>query len=375
VAILHLKPPHTGLGCGRVFDVDGMLSSPICCKEPQVAESKRFRKALIRSTYMFSLGLLLLFLCWGPAQVWDWDILTLIGLSTMIVYGCRFLSTWQIIACSVSILLVTPWLRSMIDADAHWGQGPFIPSPVISDVFPNVFFEPANKRRRILHKPIDVLHGFLLGGLFPIFPWAMFPLVGVIMGRRVVANRFHYDLPGAIFVGAMFIAIGLVGVVQSLWHPDASPITSFLAPLSLHPNSFTMSLLQLGIGIIVISLTYYVYDCKQFDESQISCVARMCQRTGRYALTLYVLHYLIIAWPLMIVNHLTGKNRIFDFMDAGPAFIISIVVIVCFEYMISVFDQIGCKFTMEGLLANLTARSVLQEQKVMAKKQHTGRDD
>jgi hypothetical protein len=251
----------------------------------------------------------------------------------------------------------------MIDPDIHWGGGAFIPSPVISDVFPNVFFEPAIERNTsILHSPIHVLHGFLLGGSFPIFPWVMFPLAGVIMGRRVEAGQFHNDLPGAISVGALIIAIGLVGVVLSLQHPNASPITSFLTPLSFYPNSFTMSLLQLGIGIIVISLTYYVYDRKPFDESQVSFGARICQRSGRFALTLYVLHYLVIAWPLVIINHLTGKNRIFDFMDAGPAFFISIVVIVCFEYMISIFDQIGCKFTLEGLLANLTARFVVNQQ-------------
>jgi hypothetical protein len=46
LAILHLKPSHTGLGCGRVFDVDGVLPGPLSCKEPRCCRVCTFQKGI-----------------------------------------------------------------------------------------------------------------------------------------------------------------------------------------------------------------------------------------------------------------------------------------------------------------------------------------
>ena len=55
------------------------------------------------------------------------------------------------------------------------------------------------------------------------------------------------------------------------------------------------------------------YDVRPRAEEKIGFFHRLFNRTSRYSLTFYFLHYQLIGWPLLIVYALTGAYLIFDF--------------------------------------------------------------
>ena len=63
-----------------------------------------FKRALIRGAYIFLVGLLMLALAWGPYQIWQWDILTLMGVCTVLLFFCRKLPSWLIL-----VLVAASW--------------------------------------------------------------------------------------------------------------------------------------------------------------------------------------------------------------------------------------------------------------------------
>lgn len=325
-------------------------------KSTDMPEILLFKKALIRSVYIFVVGLLMLALAWGPEQIWQWDILTLMGFATLVVYGCRFLPSWLILAISAAIAVATPWLRSLVDPVEHWG-GAFSPTPFISDLIPGLFVEPAYEFT-ILWEPAHILQGFLVAGTFPVFPWLMFPLIGFVIGRRIVAHRFARDLPWLVGIGAASVALGLAGVILSMGQPDASPIGDYISPLSFYPDSFTMILAQLGIALIVFSALFYAYDVRPHDPAHTSFLTSIYNRTSRFSLTFYFLHYQLIGWPLLIIYLTTGEYLIFDLMDAWPALLSGMIAVVLLEWLILLWERRGGKFSLEWVLVVLTAHFV-----------------
>ena len=69
------------------------------------------RKALVRGGYLFLVGLAMLALTWGPSQLWQWDILTLMGTMTVVVFFSRALPSGLILALCLLVATATPWLR------------------------------------------------------------------------------------------------------------------------------------------------------------------------------------------------------------------------------------------------------------------------
>ncbi len=61
-----------------------------------------------------------------------------------------------------------------------------------------------------------IVQGFLLTGTFPVFPWVIFPLIGFVLGRRIVARRLQHDLPFLLIIGFLLVGLGLGGAISSL---------------------------------------------------------------------------------------------------------------------------------------------------------------
>jgi len=80
-----------------------------------------FKKALFRGGYLFGVGLIMLLVAMGPGVLWRWEILTLMGFATIILFFCRFFSSWSLVALSVAIAGITPYLRRRVDIAGEWG--------------------------------------------------------------------------------------------------------------------------------------------------------------------------------------------------------------------------------------------------------------
>jgi uncharacterized membrane protein len=314
-----------------------------------------FKRALIRGGYIFLAGILMLALTWGPSQIWQWDILTLMGAMTVILFFCRFLPSWLILATSLFIAVATPWLRSGIDYAAVWG-GPFVQVPIISQYFPGILMDPVSEFT-VIWKLQDVLLGFLFTGYFPLLPWSLFPLVGFVLGRRIVGGRIQNDLPFLVIIGGLLVCLGLGGAYASLFRPGSSVVSDFISPLSIFPDSFTMIAFQMGMALIVLSGLYYFYDVRKKDPSRVSFLVRLYVRSSRFSLTFYFLHYLMIGWPLMIAAQITGRDTIAALMGAYPALTAGLAGLVFLETLLFLWEKHGARYSLEWCLAAITSKT------------------
>jgi uncharacterized membrane protein len=334
-------------GAGAFLMMMGM--SQVLSADRRALDNPRlFQRAMVRGGYIFLVGILMLALSRGPAAIWRWDILTLMGVSTVLLFFCRFMPSWLILSAGLLIVVATPFLRTGIDFAALWG-GRAIQVPVISDYFPGILMDPAAEFD-VIWKPKDILFGFLLTGEFPLLPWSIFPLIGFVLGRRIVDKRIESDLPFLAIIGGLLVCLGLGGAYASLFRPGSSFISDYLSPLSFYPDSFTMILYQLGMALMVFSCLYYCYDVRKKDSSEISFLQCLYNRTSRFSLTFYFLHYLLIGWPLATVAWITGRSSVAALLGAWPAFLAGLLGLVLLQVLLFFWEKGGAKYSLEWLL-------------------------
>ena len=202
----------------------------------------------------------------------------------------------------------------------------------------------------------DVLTGFLVAGDFPVFPWALFPLVGFVLGRRIVGGRMQNDLPFLLIIGGLLVCLGLGGAYASLFRPGSSAIVDYIAPLSFFPDSFTMISYQLGMALLGFGAVYFFYDVRRKDPSQISFLVGLYVRTSRSSLTFYFLHYLLIGWTIAIILLTTGRNVKYDFLGAAPAVLAGLAGLTLLQLLLFFWEKHGSKYLLEWWLLAITSR-------------------
>ena len=175
-----------------------------------------FKRALVRGIYIFGVGLLMLALAWGPDQIWWWDILTLMGVGTIVLFFCRFLPSWSLIGVIGVIMVLTPWFRGAFNIAADWE---FVANPVISQYLPGMYIEP-----EVEYHPA-ILKGLFLSGYFPVFPWIAFTIIGWPLAILYLFTGKYMlgDLMGA--APALLCGLGAVVLLEILiffWGKAAS---------------------------------------------------------------------------------------------------------------------------------------------------------
>ena len=313
-----------------------------------------FRQTLIRGGFIFLVGILMLALAWGPGKIWGWDILTLMGFSTVMLFFCRFLPSWSILAIVVSLAICTPLLRMGIDFNAVWG-GNFVNVPVISRYLPGILVDPA-KEYEVAWQAKEIIQGFLLTGEFPVIPWFIFPPLGFVLGRRIISRRMEQDLPFLVIIGSLLVALGLGWAYAAIGRPQSSIIIDYIAPLSFYPDSFTMICYQLGVALIAFSAVFYRYDVRKPDKHKVSFIVRISNLTSRSSLTFYFLHYLLIGWPLAMIYLLTGKYYKYALLGAVPALLCGFAAVILLVLLLFFWGKHQHRYSLEWFLAALTKR-------------------
>jgi len=333
-----------------------MGMSQVLSGEKHKDESNRilFKRALIRGGFIFLVGLLMLAIAWGPYQIWQWDILTLMGFATILLFFCRFLPSWSILAIVAALAVCMPWLRGGVDFNAVWG-GQFVQVPVISRYLPGIMLDPA-KEFEVVWRFKDIAQGFFLTGYFPVIPWSLFPLVGFVMGHRIVSKRMRHDLPLLIIIGILLVCLGLGGAYAGRARPESSIVNGFVAPMSFYPDSFTMICFQLGMALIVFSILYYCYDVFKRDKQKVSFMLSIYNRTSGFSLTFYFLHYILIGWSLALIYFITGNYYLFDLMGAIPALLCGITAVILLELLLFYWEKRRAKYSLEWFMVMLTQR-------------------
>jgi len=309
------------------------------------------KRAVIRGVVIFIIGLLFLLIVQGYEEIWDWDVLTLIGATTIILIPCRNAPSWLLLLVCSIIFLITPWLRSFIDITPFYG-GKFENVAWISNYLPNFLIDPL-KEYQGAATVLDNIIGFFLIGQFPIFPWIIFPLIGYVVGRRVTQNLLAADSPFIVIIGAMFTFMGLLTAYAGSKKTLFSVANDYIVPLSFYPNSFSMIMLQTGVLLLLFITLWRIFDAKRASKETPGIFLTYCRQISKYSFTIYVSHFVVIFVSLRIIQAITGKYYLRDLVNTPIAFALSLLLLALYYPLLKVWDRAGGKYGMEWLLARM----------------------
>lgn len=315
-----------------------------------------FKRALLRGGYLFVVGLAMQLAAWGPDELWSWDVLTLMGAATVVLYFCRFAPSWVLVVLIALLATASPLLRGMPSMTSEWWAGGFSPTPFISEYLPGMFVN-HNVKPDFVWQLGSIVTGFFLSGAFPVFPWLLFSILGLVLGRRIVNGKMKSDIGMLLLVGILLTALGFGGAYAGRFNPS-SVVDGFVCPFSFYPDSFTMIAQQAGMCLIIFAILYYAYDVKKRPESGLGPLARIFRRTSNFSLSFYVLHWLLVGWSLALLYVITGRHLVGDLMTAGPALVCGLAALAALEALLILWEKSGSKYSLEWLLAGITARVV-----------------
>jgi uncharacterized membrane protein len=262
-----------------------------------------------RGLFLFVLGFAFNIVVWLPEDTFNWDVLTLIGASILLLTVVRNQPRTVPIVFAVAAFALAPVLQALVDYPAFWANGYFDPDAS----FP------------------DMVIGFLAAGYFPLLPWLLFPLAGFVIGSLFFTNSPGHEPPTgrAALVGAGLVCLGGAAVLTNLCLP-AQPAAVLLGAWSMFPASIAYATGTLGLAVMLFALGHRWVDprAERIAKARVFVVVRTL---SKYSLSLYVFHHIVHLWPLWIYGAAMGTHP-HDFwrstMPLGAAVALAILCLV-----------------------------------------------
>ena len=265
-------------------------------------------RAVRRGLFLFGAGFVFNVVVWMPADTFNWDVLTFLGVGYLALEWARRVRP-SVVACACGVIFaLSPAARVAIDYESFWSSGSYDPDFTLS----------------------DVLSGFFAAGYFPLFPWLCYPLLGFLVAGELFAASATRRRSwvwcaglGAVLLAASLGALALRGLVPAL--------TSGVAGLWLGGWTNYPATPEFVCGTLGVALLYFALAQRWLDAPGAKPWPRLEAVTGlysRHAFTLYVLHHVVHLWPLWWLAHSRGEETTAYWqkaLDAGPAFALSLV--------------------------------------------------
>jgi uncharacterized membrane protein len=255
-------------------------------------ELRRERDAAItgstlrRGAFLFVLGLVLNIVVWLPAEIFNWDILTLLGAGFVFLAYARKLPPGVLVLICAMIALVSPILRLTSDRAAYWED----------DAYSYDF---------LLR---DVVFGFTANGYFPIFPWLLFPILGFVAAEPIYlrsANSRPARRRLAIVALALLLFTGVASLVRHRIDPRFASI--YLDGLSEFPATTEFLFAMSGFAILLSLALHRLLDRAHARPGRLVSVLL---RFSKYSLTVYVVHHIVLLWPIWLLGASRGHDDI-----------------------------------------------------------------
>ena len=245
--------------------------------------------AVRRGLFLFGLGLAFNFFVWLPDDLYNWDVLTMIGTGLVVLAFARELpGGFLAFVCGV-LFLLAPFLRVQADYDAHWLEGYFDGDRTLP----------------------DIVVGYLSTGYFPLFPWLLFPLAGYVAGKVVFPDPADGERSPPSVRPLLTLGVGLV-VVSVLLRvvgphlPDPLP-TTVVKGWTMFPASPEYVTGVLGMALIAFGGLHVVIDRRQ-ALARFPGVLAVARTMSQYSLTMYLLHHVLHLWPLWVCGSVYGTG-------------------------------------------------------------------
>lgn len=250
-----------------------------------------------RGLFLFGLGLAFNVLVWMPEDVFNWDVLTLIGTAILLLNWARRVPPLVLVVACLLMFGLSPALRTLADYPAYWAEGFFDPDMTLS----------------------DLLIGFLAIGYFPLIPWLTYPFVGFLLGGLLYEQPEIEQRPWRqlAILGGVFIAIGLAAIIFRSTLPEAIG-KGFFTGWTMFPPSSEYLLTTIGTGLLTISLGHRWIDLNPSVPKE-SWWLTIATTFSRHSLTVYLLHHVVHLWPLWIYGAYAGSELTEFWRVAMPA--------------------------------------------------------
>lgn len=286
-----------------------------------------FRRGII----LFVAGLAFATFIWLPVSVFDWDILTFLGVSTVIVYILRKLRPWAITGSIMLVLIISPALRTATDYASHWQGAEYI-------------YEFTMR---------DVVLGLLLQGYFPILPWIIFPLLGLLVGKCYFGDKAKKSSGGWGLPIVGFSLIGLAGAGSVL---NVRFLEFYFGEITFYPATTTFVVGSMGILLLGFWIFFVVFDRHQkINNNRIRAFFR---RYSRFSLTTYFVHHAIHVWPLYLLAVYEGRSDLWwyyaDAVSTPTALLLALLFIIGFYGVLTVWEK-KKEYSFEGMVRWLSA--------------------
>jgi uncharacterized membrane protein len=257
-----------------------------------VAAETVTRRGVRRGLFLFGVGIAFNVLVWLPEDVFNWDVLTLIGTGLVVLSLARQAPTALLLGASALIILMAPVLQVIVGAHEYW-ENPWF------DYDWTLW---------------DVVVGYLVAGFFPLFPWLAYPLVGAVVGRWVFADPERSRLRGRRLAGAGLALLGLGFACTLLARQALSPEQfALLGQRAIFPPTTSYTLSAIGIVLLLLGLLAATVDRRDAPQS---AWRTLTTRFSRASFTLYLLHHVVHVWPMWIVAEVQGLETTTYWMDA-----------------------------------------------------------
>ncbi len=246
-----------------------------------------------RGLFVFGVGLAFNVLVWLPQDLFNWDVLTLIGSALIIMNLMRRMSPGLWITVAGLIVFMSPFLRAMAEYETYWVDGYYDPAMTL----------------------YDVLVGYLVAGYFPVFPWLAFPLVGYVVAERLFVAEGAWRRT----VG-WGLALGALAAVLLLLRPllPALVVEHVVGRWSMYPASSPYVLGTLGIALALLGLLHRGVDGSDAAQARPQLLGAFTLMS-RYSFTIYLVHHLVHVWPLWIHGLITDGDPLAHWRTAMPA--------------------------------------------------------
>lgn len=243
------------------------------------------KRTVRRGLFLFGVGIAFNVFVWLPEDVFNWDVLTLIGSGFLALAIFRHVPPAATIALCALLVLVTPGTQAAAAWAEYW----------VNPYYDYDFTLP------------DVLLGYLSNGYFPLLPWIAYPLVGYVAADFVLARPAEVlRAAGRLaFVGAFLILLG-----YGLLHLGTSyPVLrkgGMLGGWRMNVPSLEYTLTSLGMALFYLGSALATFDSRP-AEPHAKGPWPVIILFSRYSLTLYILHHLMHVWVLWSYGISQGK--------------------------------------------------------------------
>ena len=254
-----------------------------------IADTTISKITVRRGLFLFGVGFAFNILVWLPEDVFNWDVLTLIGSGIIALNFARRAPVMITLLFCAMVILISPSARAVADWPAFWTQGYFDPDLTLT----------------------DVIQGYLVVGYFPVLPWIVVPLLGFVTATLVFGTA-REQLPNqrvlltGFLIGMAMVVLAAAAIATRYFSPQLFP-TTWPKAWTMFPPSCEYLLATIGFALSSFCGSYRWLD-QSASPTRFSGLKKLGATFSRHSFTAYILHHLAHLWPLWIYAIATGHE-------------------------------------------------------------------